>query len=94
MSTAYATEKKEVMKLYRSLTKQLLHLQTMPMQQSNTYYEKRAAFTSDLECFIRTTGAMLLLSGKQVLTICSMVSTYRPMALHSFLIYCAKEIEG
>jgi len=60
---------------------------------TDKYYADREVFTRKLEAFIRTQD-MTVLTTNQLLHICSMVGTYRPMALHTFFIYCSNLINA
>jgi hypothetical protein len=59
---------------------------------TDKYYADREVFTKKLETFIRTRD-MSVLTTNQLLHICRMVGTYRPMALHTFFIYCSELIK-
>lgn len=55
---------------------------------TDEYYKDRELFLIKLGAFIRKD--MTKLTTNQLLHVCSMVGTYRPVALHTFLIYLAK----
>lgn len=57
---------------------------------SDLYYKERELFAIKLSDFLRTDWSGL--NGTDVLKVCSLVGTYRPVALHSFLIRCAQLI--
>jgi hypothetical protein len=57
------------------------------------YYKERERFVKLLETYIREVDFSDL-SGNKILKICALVSTYRPMALHSFLIRCSQLIQA
>jgi len=58
-----------------------------------TYYDVRKVFTHDLNVFINQLDWSGL-SGKEMLSLCSLVSVYRPMAPHSFLSRCSQLSAG
>ncbi len=80
---------KQASQLYKSLVKQSNELDKMPNTPDNAYYKKRELFVMDLrELIYLDFGA---LNKKQVFQIMAWTSTYRPVALHSFLIYCSQQ---
>lgn len=81
------------MSTFQSLIKAETKLKTIPSEtQSDFYFKERERFNHLLKEYIRSTDFSTL-SGKKVLKICSLVSTYRPMEPFSFLIRCAQLIE-
>lgn len=54
------------------------------------YYPAREAFKQDLSRLLRYDFSVL--ESKQILKLASLVSTYRPVAPHSFLITCGNLI--
>lgn len=85
------TDKKAINKWFRQL---MATDATLTNRDANdAYYKEEAEFKTELTAFISDRGNMLALTGTQILHICRMVSRYRPMALHTFLIYCAREVE-
>lgn len=53
------------------------------------YWKDREVFVKDLGDYIRNTDFSSF-SGKKVLQICSLVSSYRPMEPFSFLLRCSQ----
>lgn len=86
-----ALTQKQAIKEYKALERWVLD--NSGVDATDLYYTKREVFVAQLAAFIRQRGNMSALSGAQMLGLCSMVSTYRPMEPFVFLIYCAKEIE-
>lgn len=81
------------MSTFQRILKAEKSLLTIPYEtQQDFYFKERERFTRLLEAFIRQEDFSTL-SGKKVIKICALVSTYRPMALHSFLIRCSNLIE-
>lgn len=57
-----------------------------------TYYPNRDLFVKQLAAFLREDFSKL--KTLELLKICSLVSTYRPVAPHSFLITCGNLINA
>ena len=86
--------KYEAMITFQSVLKAETKLKTIPSEtQSDFYYKEMERFNQLLRDFIRNTDFSTL-SGKKVLKLCSLVSTYRPIEPFSFLIRCAQLIES
>lgn len=83
-------EKKEIRKVFNSLWSE--HLEMAGADSTDEYWTRRDKFVIKLRAFIRMDFSKL--TAIQVLQVCSMVSTYRPVELHTFLIYCAKLAEA
>lgn len=75
---------------FRGLLAAEKNLAIVGQSPSDLYYKERELFVSKLAAFIRTD--LTKLNTIQLLNVCSMVGAYRPVAPHSFLIYCANLI--
>lgn len=59
----------------------------------DAYYKAQADLNKHLMAITIATGAISVMSKQSILRLCAMQSSYRFMALHSFLIYLSKPIE-
>lgn len=72
--------------------KQLLKVEKEMKAQSDNdgYYPLQEQLKKELRDFIREDFSSL--KSKEILKVCSLVNSHRPVALHTFLIYCASLI--
>lgn len=68
----------------------LLSEKEMKTKEGNEYYNLLEILKSKLAEFLRKDFSIL--NTRQLLKLCSMVGSYRPVALHTFLIYCSQLI--
>lgn len=59
---------------------------------TDNYWTTQEALKSELGLFIRLSHNLSALSTNELLQVCRMVGSYRPIALHSFFIYCANAL--
>lgn len=73
--------------------KHLLHMaNTLDKLEGEDFYRTQPVFNKMLCDYIRNSDFSQLKT-KQVLQLCGWVQSHRPMALHSFLIYCQNLIK-
>lgn len=76
--------------------KKLLEQEKLMQSQAgtDTYWTTQESLKSALADFVRMSPNMASLTTNQLLHVCRMVGSYRPVALHTFLIYCEKALEN